>query len=633
MCGIAGVVLRRGVVPPDWLLTLSDSLRHRGPDSVGYLGWDGSGSPSASTSADEAAARVALVHRRLSIIDLTSAGWQPMLTADGATAIVYNGEVYNYLELRTELESLGHEFKSHSDTEVLLRGWEAWGDDVFGRLVGMFAVAILDSRRRRVVLARDFAGIKPLYLARWGDGLAFASDIQSLLQLPPVSTKADAQSVLDYLAHEIVDHGERTFFRDVSALPPATIMELDADTGAVLDTRRFWTPPSEVVRDVSFAEAVERTRELFVRSVELHLRSDVPVGVALSGGVDSSSIAGAVRSIGGGGVDLRTYSYIPTGHALSEERWIADVVTATGARSTYVHPSAEDLAHELPAMVAVQGEPVGGPSVFAQYHVFRAARADGVIVMLDGQGADELLAGYKPMSVSALAALLRRGRVRDAWRLAQGVAGGASQARVLLAQAVRRLAAARVPASVVRRSVPNWLDIGALQQLGAADESASWRGHQTLTAELHDYFSRRSLPHLLRYEDRNSMAWSLESRVPFLTPELATWFLSLPPEHQLAADGTSKAVLRSAMRGIVPDSVLDRRDKLGFEVPTADWLVGEPDWARRTLDDAHDLVRGINVPEARRSYDQMVAGERPVDPAVWRWLNIATWARTFEVAW
>lgn len=633
MCGVAGVLLSDGAVPAKQLAGLARALGHRGPNSEGFLSWDGHSAPRASVHADEFVGRVGFVHRRLPIIDLSAAGWQPMVSTDGTTAIVYNGEMYNFLELRDELTALGHEFTSHCDTEVFLCGWKEWGEGLLSRVVGMFAVAILDVRSRHVFLARDFAGIKPLYLARWNGGLAFSSEIQSLLELPQVSSTADPQSVLDYLAHEIVDHGERTFFRDVSAVPPATVLVLDADTGKVLRRSRFWSAPTHQRRDISYVEAVATTRQMFLDSVALHLRSDVPVGVALSGGIDSSSIAAAVREIGGSDVDLRTFSYIPSGHALSEERWIEEVVRATNARSTYVHPTGADLARNTEVIVKVQGEPVGGPSVLAQYHVFRAAREDGVIVMLDGQGADEMLAGYKPMAVAHLAALLRRGRVQAAWRLALGATQDPHSARTLFVRGLRRVAAAAVPTRATRSSLPAWLDLPALESLGAVDESAAWRGHQTLSSELTDFFTRRSLPHLLRYEDRNSMAWSLESRVPFLTPALANWFLSLPPEFVLAADGTSKAVFRDAMRGIVPDAVLNRRDKLGFEVPAAEWLTENPAWVRQVVSDGSDCARGIVVPEALRAYDAAVTGTRAFDPAVWRWLNLVLWCQAFDVRW
>lgn len=626
---------------PQWLRRMADVLRHRGPDDAGVLQWPANDKPIVGNVAADVLASVGIVHQRLSIIDLTRGGWQPMSTADGRFSLVFNGEIYNYVELREELERLDCIFASGSDSEVLLQGFATWGVDVLPRLVGMFAFAVLDTELRRLTLARDPFGIKPLYYATWSGGLAFASEIKALLEIPHVGRGVAAQPLYDYLRFGLVGHGEETMFAAVRQVPPAHSLMLDLNRPDRVHQRRYWALPDDSASmsesDIGFAEAADRLRDLFVDSVRLHLRSDVPLGAALSGGIDSSAIVAAMRAIGGGGTDIRTFSYVADDPRISEAQWVDVAATAATATSHRVTPSGAELVRDLDRLILAQDEPFGSTSIYAQFRVFQLARENGVKVMLDGQGADELLAGYRPYVTMRAASLLRSGRVDQALRLARNAAAlpDAQPAARTMVKAAAALFPSRmvhaVRRVVQRRAVaPAWLDERWFRGHGV--DPLPYSSPSGLRDALCRDVAETSLPALLRYEDRNSMAFSLESRVPFLVPSLADFVLRLPESYLLEASGTSKSVFRAAMRGLVPDAVLDRRDKIGFVTPERQWLSDVKPWVDQVMGDPQIAnVPGLVVPAAREEASAVLAGLRPFGWHMWRWLNLARWAETFSV--
>jgi len=587
----------------------------------------------------EVKAQVGFCHQRLAIIDLTEGGWQPMCTADGRYALVFNGEIYNYIELRAELEKCGHTFSSESDSEVLLEAFAEWGAAAASRLVGMFAFAILDTFARTVTLVRDPFGIKPLHYATWPGGLGFASEIKSLLHLPGVSRRASAQALLDYLDQGAVGHSSQTMFADVKSLPPGSFATLTLDRPDRLALERYWSPPEDETIEISFDEASAQVRDLFLDSLSLHLRSDVPVGTALSGGVDSSAIIAGLRSVGGADTDIRAFSYIASDPTLSEEKWVDLAAVAAGARVVKVSPSETDLLTDLDDLIKCQDEPFGSTSIYAQHRVFRSAAEHGVKVMLDGQGADEMLAGYRPYISVRIASLLRRGDLLAARRLAFAGARlpGSQSAPRLLAKAGASLLPPGVFQHVKhgvdasRPQADRWIDHAWFAKHGGIERPVS-----PLSTSLHEVLRRdvtsSSLPALLRYEDRNSMAFSIESRVPFLTTSLADFVLRLPASYLLDTDGTTKSVFRSAMRGIVPDGILDRRDKIGFATPEKQWLGALSGWVDTTLDNAdRDSLPGLRLEMVRAEWQGICAGQRPFGWHVWRWLNLVRWMELFQV--
>jgi asparagine synthase (glutamine-hydrolysing) len=631
MCGIAGVVLDEPMILKKHLLGgLSDPLRHRGPDDSGRCALTSQGVLFDQQICEGLVSEAVMVHRRLSILDLTKAGRQPMATPDGRYLIVFNGEIYNYLELRSELEHFGYLFRSHSDTEVLLNGYVEWGPNILQRLVGMYAFAVLDVAARKLFLARDFFGIKPLYYTFWRDGFAFASELKPLINLPGVSRRVNPQRLYEYLRSGLTDHGGETLFAEICQLPAAHYLEVSLDHPRDIQPRRYWEIDLTRRSDLSFAQAAQQLRELFLESVRLHLRSDVPVGAALSGGIDSSSIVMAMRCLNPNQT-IHTFSYIADDPELSEERWV-DIVGASAR--TLVHKVASEpelLVADLEHLINVQGEPFGSTSIYSQRRVFEEAQVNGIKVMLDGQGADELLGGYEMYAGARLASLVRQERWQEAlhfWQKASKVQRKNKLWHFLGQFLLPPSAQAGFRLLVGREHWSGWLNRSWFQERGVAVQT-HFHKHEILRKTLHRTLIESTLPMLLRYEDRNSMAYSIESRVPFLTPQLAEFVLSLPEEFIIAPNGTSKAVFREAMRGIVPDAILNRTDKIGFETPEKRWLCGDlRTWVEWVLcSEEMASIEPLRLSMLRQEWQAVLNGSRRFDNHIWRWLNLAVWTR------
>lgn len=629
MCGIAGLVCpTRGPLETSFV----SAIDHRGPDDRGYLLW----SPEAKAvlglePPEPAIGQVFLAHRRLSILDLSPLGRQPMGTQDGRFFITYNGEVYNYRELRAELEALGHRFRSQSDTEVLLEGFARWGADVLQRLTGMFAFAVLDTKDRRLFLARDFFGIKPLYYAAYREGFAFASEIKALLRLPALSREADPVGVYSYLRFGLTDHGGGTLLRAIRQVPAAHYIEISLDRPVPGEPVRYWEPTSTEPTYGDPIEAAARLRELFLESVRLHLRSDVPVGAALSGGIDSSAIVHAIRHLEPS-QELHVFSFVADDPAVSEESWAEMAAHGAGAILHKVRIAPEELAADLDQLIAAQDEPFNSTSIYAQHRVMRLAKETGIKVMLDGQGADELFGGYQTCMAARLASLIRQGSWSSAlsfWRQA------GRRPTVGMRWLLERAGATVLPPSIswgVRMllgdgRVPRWLDGTWFKKRGEVLPTIyEERGREVLHEQLAEMLGRTMLPHLLRYEDRNSMAWSVESRVPFLTRNLANFARSMPEHFLITSDGTTKSVFRTAMRGLVPDPILDRKDKRGFPTPETRWLVAIEPWVTRIVRSGIAWEPSvISRQEFEIDWNRILAGKLTSQPHFWRRLNFLRW--------
>lgn len=625
MCGIFG---GWWASPPedlaDKLAQGLAQLRHRGPNDQG------------SEILAAPAGQVALGQTRLSIIDLTSGGHQPMSTPDGALTVVFNGEIYNYRELRTELKSLGHRFSSDSDTEVLLAAWHQWGSAALRRFVGMFAFAMLDQRTHTLTLARDAFGIKPLYYRAAPGSVIFASELRALTALEAEPPALDLHAAYDYLVHGHYDHTERSFVKGACSLPPAHFLTLSVRTGQMSAPARWWAPEIAERKPVlSYSDAASELRERFLDNIRLHLRSDVALGAALSGGLDSSAIVCAMRYVEPE-LPLRTFSFISQSETRSEEQWVDIVNTQSSAIAHKIRITPDELARDIDDLIRAQGEPFGSTSIYAQYRVFKAAREAGVTVMLEGQGADELLAGYNGYPAQRLVSLLERGRLPTAFRhlLAQRDWPGRSIKATL--QEAAGIAAndrlyQRLRALSGRAPRPAWLNMDALDGAGVRLEypRAVWPGDargRRAAAEMAVSLTRRGLGWLLRHGDRNSMRFSIESRVPFLTPDLADFLLGLPEHYLVSVQGETKHIFRSAMQGIVPAPILERRDKIGFETPELDWL-------RKLAPQVREwLAPGLGTPLLDnalmlRHFDEVMDGRRPFSWQIWRWINFQRWVQ------
>ena len=663
MCGIVGIVsFDNGLEPQEFVQEMTDSIRHRGPDDEGFTFfktggqevwiYGGKDTPTNVYDADltytpsqpfsgqqHDKVLLTLGHRRLSIIDLSPAGHQPMCTVDGRYWIVYNGEVYNYLELKEELIRKGYSFQSRSDTEVLLNAYAHWGVDALKRLIGMFAFAIYDRQEESLFLARDFFGIKPLYYTIWPGGFAFASEIKALLTLSHVSRTANPQRVYEYLRLGFIDHGGETLISEIQQLPAAHCLRLTLEKSTFPQPVRFWDIDLTVKSNLSFDEAASRVRDLFLKNVELHLRSDVPVGAALSGGIDSSAIVMAMREVQGSSLDLNTFSFVADASEVNEEKWVDMVGRAAGASVFKVRLTQEELLSDLDQLIYMQDEPFTGTSIYAQYRVMRLAKENGIKVLLDGQGADEMLGGYRPYLDARLASLLRQLQWLKACRFLLSLRQYDDYGlRTILMRTGSYFLPSSLRAYLLKligmELIPPWLKERWFKDHGVkiAPSERSF-SREILREEMYRSLMRQLLIVLLRYEDRNSMAFSIESRVPFLTPELATFLSSLPEDYIIDLNGESKSVFRQAMKGIVPDEILERKDKIGFATPEERWLRHLRPWVESILrSDAAQSIVFFDVAAMERGWQDVFHGRKEFDFTVWRWINFIRWAEQRDIS-
>ncbi|MBK7674967.1 MAG: asparagine synthase (glutamine-hydrolyzing) [Candidatus Accumulibacter sp.] len=626
MCGIIGLFTPSPPADlPRRLEAGLAALRYRGPDDNGQ------------EIISVAGGSLALGHTRLSIIDLTSAGHQPMHSADQRFAIIFNGEIYNYRELRRELEDLGCEFQSDSDTEVLLAAWIQWRAGSLPRLVGMFAFVVFDREAATLTCVRDAFGIKPFFYGQEQGNFLFASEITAIKVLKQRKIEVDWQRAYDYLVHGDYDTGPRSFADGVLHLLPGHLLDVDLRNGQLSEPQRWWSPKIAERSDLSLGQATELVRERFLDNIRLHLRSDVPLGAALSGGIDSSAVVCAMRHVEPE-LPINTFSYIASGSVESEEVWVDRVNQHVCAIPHKVVVSAAELAEDLDEMIRAQGEPFNSTSIYAQYRVFKLAKEQGVTVTLDGQGADEMLAGYNGYPGQRIRSLVEQGSLAEAWDFLDNWAkwpgrsrvDGAKRAVAEMTQGPLYDALRRLNGS---RTLPPWIRPDSLEERGIISRyprrrSDNGEAGRRLVAELALSLTKRGLPALLRHGDRNSMRFSVESRVPFLTLELAELLLSLPEAYLISPRGETKHIFRAAMRGIVPDDVLNRRDKIGFETPEKEWLLGMSEtirgWLRVDLN-----LPFFNQAEVLKEFDLIAVGKKPFSWQVWRWINFSRWYSHF----
>ncbi|UVO52841.1 asparagine synthase (glutamine-hydrolyzing) [Sphingomonas sp. SUN039] len=573
MCGIIARFGTPRARPFDMRETLA-RLRHRGPDAQGAIGWSPGSALVDLTVSAFADSQHQLGHLRLSIIDLSHAADQPFRSDDGRYLLSYNGEIYNFVELRAELVALGHVFRTTGDTEVLLTAWRQWGVDVLQRLEGMFAFVLVDREFNRIHYCRDHFGIKPLYRVALPDELLFCSEIGPLIE-----RLNEIKYVPDRLAHVLrwgSDEGSsETIVYGIERVEAGVCSTVDLDTLDETARHVFFDLESIEEQDWSFADATQALRDAFIGSVDRHMRSDAAIGFSLSGGIDSSAVACCAHLLGR--QKIQTFTYVPDDAALSELRWAQMIIDQVGADATFIQPSPSTVDAHLPFVIKHQGEPFGSLSIFAQNEVYRAVAAKGVKVILNGQGADELLAGYAQYFTPLLAGYMRRGKVLHAAALTSAMRRQFSMdwatvgkwlGRGALPSWIREPAAARYLAK--NATWARFPDAGSNERFSAVDVYRGIAPRDGLKTTMKASI-RHSLAALLRYDDRNSMSHSVESRVPFLTPHLARLCLSFPDRFLISDQAVTKYVFREAMRGIVPDAILDRRDKVAFAPDNRNW--------------------------------------------------------------
>src|SRR4051812_10622284 len=627
MCGIAGIVAADHLHGDeiDRLVRMRDVITHRGPDDAGTF-VDGS---------------AALAHRRLSIVDL-AAGHQPLANEDGSIRIVFNGEIYNHAAVRPTLEAHGHAYRTRSDTETIVHAYEQWGDACVERLRGMFAFAIWDAKRQRLLLARDRMGIKPLYWTIVANRLLFGSEIKAILESGLIRAEANERGIPELLSTRYLS-GPETLFKGIHRLLPGHTLVFE---NGVATTRQWWDVPVGVTRPeiarLSEADAVAEFRAKLEDAVRTRLMADVPLGMFLSGGLDSSAIAALMAGM----IDrpLQTFSVAFKQRAFSEIGYARQVATAIKANPHEIVIDDADFFGALPRLVWHEDEPIAHPSSVPLYFVSRLA-AEHVKVVLTGEGSDELLAGYGKYPRA-----LANWRAGAFWRLTpepiRDFVAGTVVPRLpgrVGRYAMRSfLAMPRTPEAMF---FDNFASIGLTEQAALLSPRLARMATPAAYAPSRAYFDapngtsttldrllyadlKTYLVELLMKQDQMSMAASIESRVPFLDHHLVEFAAGLPPRMKLRGF-TTKWILREAVRGILPPEILTRK-KMGFPVPFGIWMRGPwKDVARDVLLDVRSRQRGIIEPAAvERLISAHAAGATDGGDAIWSLLNLELWYRT-----
>ncbi len=607
MCGICGFYDPDNKLPEKAALLqkMNSAQKHRGPDDEGvYL--DGP---------------VGLGHVRLSILDLSCAGHQPMHYGNRYT-VVFNGEIYNFIELREELKQAGYIFHTNCDTEVLLAAYDHWGEACQSRFNGFWAFAVYDKQSGELFLSRDRYGVKPLYYTELPGYLLFASEIKTLLTDARIPRRANDAAIFDYLVNGFVDCTEETFFDGVCRLEAGCCMRIDSQ-GKKQFRRYYELPYRESLVEPVGCTMIREFRRLFEQSIALRLRADVPVGSCLSGGLDSSAIVcesnRQLRAMGGG-ADQQTFSSCYTGDPNDERKFMDAVIEKTGVNAHFTYPTGDTLFEDLEHLIYTQDEPFVSTSMYAGYCVMRLAHEKGAKVLLDGQGADEILCGYRKARVYYIKRLLGAKRF-----------GRAS--RELLAY---------LPYMRKGKNVSLLADLNMIRQFLGKTSSTDIRhryleesfakrtlrnSYQENDRFLLNDFDRIVLPALLRYVDRNSMAFSIEDRLPFLDFRLVEYAMDLPLNAKIA-DGWSKAIMRKALD--MPEIIRKRRDKIGFYTPEKAWMDAHLADYRAVFENPDFRAgRYIDREKILSDWDSLTRGMD--DIGLFRYICLEKWMHIFDV--
>jgi len=604
MCGIAGIVhFNSQLADQEQVRVLLQQIRHRGPDGEGFF----------------MHGQVGLGHARLSILDLSTAGHQPMKSKDERYCMIFNGGIYNYLELKAELAPF-HHFTSTSDSEVLLAAYQQWGEDCLHRFNGDFAFVIYDVQEDTLFGARDRFGAKPFYYRLSDTRFAFASEIKALLPLEE-NPEANDKAIFDYIVYNRTDHTEATFFKHILKLKHGHSFTLKKGK---LNIRRWYDLESKLHYPTPLRP--EEFRDRLRDSIRLRLRSDVPVGVCLSGGIDSSSIT-SVLLHDFNRTGLNTFSAVFDGDASIDERMYMNAYRDQLSNMHFVSPTAESFYSEFTEFIISLSEPIPGPSPYAQFKVMQLAQGK-VTVTMDGQGADEMLGGYTYFYGAYFKELLMRGKLP-----------------LLIREALayyRKNASKEAYSYFIYYGLPHLLKDYIGRHNGSVSE-AFYKTHyreSTISEDLyhppslHRFFLQHfeyKLEHLLKWDDLNSMKFSIESRIPFLDHRLVESSLSLPPELLLHG-GVSKFILRESVKDILPAAIYNRRDKVGFAAPGAQWLKS-PSFAvfiRKLLQSPEFAGRGyFDAVACRKKYEMHVQGKADYSKDIWKWVNLEMWFRHF----
>lgn len=623
MCGIAGYYNFKGSVDRPKFEKMVDMVKHRGPDDRGVFYQGG----------------IALGHRRLAVIDLSESGHQPYLYRN-RYVVVFNGEIYNYVELKRKLEQKGYQFVSESDTETLAAAYDCYGKKCVQYFNGMWSFAILDLQKQKLYCSRDRFGVKPFYYYLDDTQFIFGSEIKQILCMLDQKPVANKARLLDFLVCGDQDNTEQTMFAGIMQLRGGYEIEMDL-TSHRFQTGQYYELKNLEKQPAGYKENCKKFRRAFMRSVGLRMRADVPVGYCLSGGLDSSSIvsvANKILSEKGRNMEQHAVSSCFEDKEYDEQEYIDEVVKHTDIFSHKIYPDGAQLFDEADRIIWHMDEPFGSTSIYAQWNVFREAKKNGLTVMLDGQGADEQLAGYSIFYGVYFADLLKHFKLRTMMReiAVYKKSRAASEKYVNAGKIISAaLISAFVPKVIYKKiyyvyQVSRRLPFSKKQLKEVCQRRDRYRIN-----EVKQYFTdsmKCGMQALLHYEDRNSMAFSIESRVPFLDYKLAEAVFAMPVSHKIR-NGYTKAVLRDGLKGILPDKIRHRYSKLGFVTPEDQWINHNNKQYREQLESACEaLAPLVDKQRVMRWFDQKSGKVAREDFMIWRIICAGKWVRIFDVS-
>jgi asparagine synthase (glutamine-hydrolysing) len=614
MCGISLIVSKdNSPVPEAKIAAITDKIIHRGPDDYGYFYHN----------------NFAFGHRRLSIIDLSQGGHQPMISEN--LSIVYNGEIFNYIELRKELQTLGHAFKTESDTEVILVAYKEWGIRAFDKLNGMWAFAIADTLKNEILLCRDRYGIKPLYYCQTKNYFLAGSEIKQFTALEEFEPILNKEVAVNFLVNGLLNYSTSTFFEGVNELRPGSFLQYNLSNHSQkvtvwYDLRKKINPNRD-----TYLEATFKLRSLLIDSIKLRMRSDVPVGCCLSGGLDSSSIVSVIKSHELEPPWFSTITACFNDERHNEQPYSDTVTEMTGFKSHKIFPELKDLFNkgQMDTMIYHHDQPFSGGTHFLEFCVYKAARQLNLTVMQGGQGPDEYLGGYDDYYYAYATECLRKFRLKKFFdffneRSANlGVHFG--QELIAYIRSVFWISLSGKIKSALGINSFTWLSTP--YQLLAKNALVYYRNGSIKGLSLNQMMYN-SLPYQMHSEDRNSMLFSVESRLPFLDHRLVEYGIALPSHYKLRK-GVTKRVLRDAVSEL-PESIRERKHKMGFVSPDAEWLVSQAPEVRKQLKEAI-VNSGFFTVDLLINFDRFVEGEANFSPLFFRAIALNRFLKIFSM--
>ena len=637
MCGICGILNTNSPIKTDQLLSMTRVLRHRGPDDEGFILCNtienevnsyhhnetiNSVKSKTSRLENNFNANLGFGFRRLSILDLSENGHQPMQFEEAGLWIVFNGEIYNYLELRDELKQFGYRFNSNTDTEVILKSYHKWGEACVSKFNGMWAFAIWDSKNKILFCSRDRFGIKPFYYNyEPASRFIFASEIKSILQV--IDSTFDKQALFDSFAGGYSDHNKRTFFEDVKQLSGGHNLILQ---NGILSIYRYYDLESQRIQD-SFESSREKFKELLFDAVRIRLRSDVPLGYALSGGIDSSSIVGIASKINSG--SNNTFSMIYPGDNVDESFYIKKVIEKTGVNHHFVSPTPEDLLNDLDNFIWHQEEPFIGTSYFGEFKLRELIRKNNVKVSLEGQGADEIVTGYTSLLYPFFFDIISNFKLKKFINEYGHFNKHLSNPAGILKSYFQRNKKSDI--KYMFKKYP-YLNSEYFDEAGSSvGYFKPFNSGSHLNDELYKMLIYSSIPQQLVRADKNSMAFSVECRFPFLDYRLVDYAINLSYDYK-TKNGMTKYILREAMKELLPAEVYNRKDKIGFAIPNNSFNSGSVSkYFYELLSNIKDeKIPFLSIHIFMDEYFSK-SNESTFDWKFWKALSVILWFNKFQI--